>query len=210
MVVSLGVYGGIAALVVVFGAATQSEAVQEKLDVIFRSAPAVTNEPPPPPAPKQAAPAKAKPFQRSQQAMPVAIPDAAPTVSEAAAPAPSAQVADAPVAALPTAPVAPTRSRDPINLPENATPPQASEGNTAPAFPEVALSMGAGSEALVILKIVVEQNGSVGRIQVMKGDEPFASAAIAAVKGWHYIPALVDGQPVAVFRIVKIPFRLRG
>lgn len=210
LVVSLGLYGGIAALVVVFGAATQSEIVQEKLDVIFRSAPAVTHEPPPPPAPKPAAPARTKPFQRSPQAMPVAIPDAAPTVSDAAPQAaPTAQVADAPVAALPTPPP-PARSRDPINLPENATPPQASAGNVAPAFPEAALNMGLNSEALVILKIVVDENGNVGRIQVMKGDEPFAAAAITAVKGWHYTPALVDGQAVSVFRIVKIPFRLRG
>ena len=39
---------------------------------------------------------------------------------------------------------------------------------------------------------------------------PFVAAALAAVRTWHYSPALVDGQATAVFRIVKIPFRLRG
>jgi protein TonB len=34
-------------------------------------------------------------------------------------------------------------------------------------------------------------------------------AAVAAVKSWRYAPALVSGQPTAVFRIVKIPFRLK-
>ena len=210
MAVSLGIYGGIAALVAVFGAATQSAIVQEKLDVIFRSAPTAEAQAPPP-APRQAAPAKAKPLQRSKQMMPTAVPDAAPTVSEAApqAAAPTQQAVATDVSNAAPAPQ-PARSRDPINLPENATPPRANAGNVAPAFPEAALSMGLNTEALVILKIVVEENGNVGRIQVMKGDEPFVAAAISAVKGWHYTPALVDGQPMSVFRIVKIPFRLRG
>jgi len=45
-------------------------------------------------------------------------------------------------------------------------------------------------------------------VQVMRGEEPFASAAIAAVKKWKYEPARHEGQPITVYRIVQIPFKL--
>ncbi len=207
--VSFGIYGGIAAFVAVAGAAVQTEAVQKKLDVVFRAAPE------PPPAPQAASPPQDRPrpkkseAPRSLQTMPLAIPDAPPTASDPAPPPTDAAPAQAtPADDAPPAPAA--KPKDPINLPENATPPVADVANAKPEFPRQALSMGTGSEALVILKIVVDAYGNVTRVQVMKGDEPFVSAAVSAVKSWRYSPALVDGTPTAVFRIVKIPFRLRG
>jgi len=95
-----------------------------------------------------------------------------------------------------------------IQLPENATPPKPVAGNTAPAYPEDARSTGVEGE--VFLKIVIKEDGSVGDIEVKKGDEPFVSAAIAAVKTWKYSPALVDGKPTAVYRIIKVPFKLKA
>lgn len=203
--VSLSVYGGIAAFVAIFGAATQSEAVQQKLDVIFRAQPSPPPAAPTPPQPQQ----KPRALSRPTQTMPVAVPDAAPTVSEAA-PVEAAPAVVVTNAVVSDAPPPPPKTRDPINLPENATPPVADAGNAAPEFPQQALTMGSGAEALVILKIVVDDNGNVASVKVMKGDEPFVAAALAAVRSWHYSPALVDGVPTAVFRIVKIPFRLRG
>jgi protein TonB len=76
-----------------------------------------------------------------------------------------------------------------------------------PRYPAAARAK--GREGQVILKIVVSETGRVTRVQVLRGDEPFASAAVAAVKLWRYRPARVDGQATAVFRIVKVPFRLR-
>ena len=35
-------------------------------------------------------------------------------------------------------------------------------------------------------------------------------AALAAVKTWRFKPAVVSGQPTAVFRIFKVPFRLKS
>ena len=58
----------------------------------------------------------------------------------------------------------------------------------------------------VILKIVISETGKVTKLDVMKGEEPFVSAAVAAVKTWTYKPATVDGAPIAVFKIVKIDF----
>ena len=57
---------------------------------------------------------------------------------------------------------------------------------------------------------MVELDGTVGAVKVMKGDEPFVSAAVQAVKRWRYTPARVAGQPTAVYRIVKMPFRLKS
>jgi TonB family protein len=94
----------------------------------------------------------------------------------------------------------------PINLPEEATPPVESADNRRPDFPESARA--AGKEGLVILKIVITELGRVGNIQVLKGEAPFVEAAIAVVKTYQYTPAFLAGRPIAVFRIVKIPFRL--
>jgi protein TonB len=98
-------------------------------------------------------------------------------------------------------------SSGPVNLPEEADPPEPDENNAAPEYPEVARAT--GQEARVVLKVVVEKDGSVGRVQVLKGEEPFAAAAIAAVKGWRFSPAQLDGQPIAVFLTIPVKFSLR-
>ncbi|MCK8501418.1 energy transducer TonB [Myxococcus fulvus] len=63
---------------------------------------------------------------------------------------------------------------------------------------------------MVILKGVVEVDGRVTQLKVMRGDEPFASAAMSAVRTWRFKPAVVEGRPTAVFRIFKVPFRLKS
>jgi TonB family protein len=103
------------------------------------------------------------------------------------------------------APAAP-RALAPVNLPEEATPPLESPANRRPEYPESARA--AGLEGLVILKIVVTETGRVGNIQVMKGEPPFVDAAISVVKTYTFQPAMLAGRPIAVFRIIKVPFRL--
>lgn len=123
----------------------------------------------------------------------------------------AAPASDAPVPAAPDedeSPAPQVVATGPVNLPEDAEPPEADDNNLMPEYPEGARS--AGQESVVILKVVIEKDGRVGRVQVMKGDEPFLSAALDAVRTWHYSPALLSGQPIAVYRIVKIPFRLRS
>ncbi len=95
----------------------------------------------------------------------------------------------------------------PVNIPEEADPPEPDENNAAPEYPEAARTT--GQEARVVLKVVVEKTGAVGRIQVLKGDEPFVAAAIAAVKGWRFTPAMLDAQPIAVFLTIPVKFSLR-
>jgi outer membrane biosynthesis protein TonB len=45
---------------------------------------------------------------------------------------------------------------------------------------------------------------------VMRGDEPFVSAALETVKKWKYEPARYKGQPITVYRIIQIPFKLNA
>jgi TonB family protein len=61
---------------------------------------------------------------------------------------------------------------------------------------------------MVVLKIVVQVDGTVGKVDVVRGEEPFLSAAIQAVKAWTYEPAKYQGKPIAVYRIIQMPFRL--
>lgn len=59
----------------------------------------------------------------------------------------------------------------------------------------------------VMLRIVVEPTGSVGRIDVLTaGPAGMTEAAVDAVRRWTYRPARVHGQPVAVWKVVRIHF----
>jgi TonB family protein len=95
----------------------------------------------------------------------------------------------------------------PIALPEDADPPEPDPDNRQPEYPEEARS--AGREGVVILKVVVSERGEVTRVDVLKGEQPFVRAAVDAVREWRYEPARIDGEARAVFRIIRVPFRLR-
>lgn len=96
---------------------------------------------------------------------------------------------------------------EPITLPEEADPPEAFAENVMPAYPETTREKGLEGE--VVLRIGVGSTGTVTSMKVLKGDEPFVAAALSAVNTWKYKPARLEGRAIAVFKIVKIPFRLR-
>ena len=77
-------------------------------------------------------------------------------------------------------------------------PPRALE--TSAAYPS-----GAAGEAVVVLALVVDRDGAVSSVEVVEGDEPFATAAADAAARWRFEPARRDGQPVAA----RIRFELR-
>lgn len=65
-------------------------------------------------------------------------------------------------------------------------------------------------EATILMEVVVEPNGSVGKIVVTHG-APFGltESAVAAVQSWKLKPALdKDGHPIAVRQTVEVAFRL--
>ena len=61
-------------------------------------------------------------------------------------------------------------------------------------------------ESKVEVKFVVNEDGKISDIKVLKSvDSELASALTAAVSDWKFNPALKDGSPVA--RTVVLPFK---
>lgn len=236
---AVAVMAGFITVTAVLSSRVASVEKEKTVDVAFRPPPPppppakIDNPPPPPPVVKKlSAP---KPPVAVEVPVPVAAPApaAAPMVAPKEVPKVAPPESTTAVAAIAVAvggtgtgngtavggPIA--RSEDdspapvevkaagggPVNLPEEADPPEPDENNPAPEYPEAARTT--GQEARVVLKVVVEKTGTVGRIQVLKGEEPFVAAAIAAVKAWRFTPAMLDAQPIAVFLTIPVKFSLR-
>ncbi|MER2563059.1 MAG: TonB family protein [Myxococcaceae bacterium] len=195
----------------------------------------IDNPPPPPPAVKKVAlPKPPAPVEAPVVAAPAPAPAAAAMVAPKEAPKEAPPESATPVAAIALAVggtgdgtgsavggpiVAPSEddspapvevkanTSGPVNLPEEADAPEPDENNAPPEYPEAMRAT--GQEARVVLKVVVEKTGTVGRIQVLKGDEPFVAAAIAAVKTWRFSPAQPDGQAIAAVLTIPAKFPLR-
>ncbi len=60
-----------------------------------------------------------------------------------------------------------------------------------PLYPE-----GETANAVVVLEIIVEANGSVSSARAVSGDEPFAAAALDAARRYRFEPARRAGHPV--------------
>jgi protein TonB len=95
-----------------------------------------------------------------------------------------------------------------IELPDDATPPQLVPGNPLPPYPPEARA--ARRTGVVVLRVVVFADGTVGEVRVVEGQEPFVSTAVRAVRSWRYRPARWKGQSIAVYRVIRIPFELRS
>jgi len=226
---SSGIYVGIIALVVFLGSAAQ--VVREKsVDVTFVEKIAKP-EPPPPPPPAPVAEVKPAPPPAAAPVVPKDMKirklDKPPPPKELVAP--KEMPKQAPAEADPSqdkgiAVYGEPGEGDPagleggskggvvggqvgaIALPEDAEAPVPLKNNTAPAYPQEARAT--GKMGTVILKVVILADGRVADVQVMRGEEPFVSAALAAVKTWKYEPARYKGQPITVYRIIQIPFKI--
>lgn len=76
-----------------------------------------------------------------------------------------------------------------------------------PDYPELARK--ARVQGVVILRIVVDTEGAVRRVEVLKGlPMGLSEAAEAAVRRWRFAPATLDGEPVVVDYNVTVNFRL--
>lgn len=223
------VYVGIAVLAVAVGTATKRIVTEKPVDVTFVEKVAKPEPPPPPPMVED----KPKPAPAAAPVVPkdmkVRKLDKPPPPQELVAP--KEMPKEAPQEADPSqdkgiAVYGEPGEGDPagleggtqggvaggrvgaIALPEDAQPPMPLKTNTVPAYPQEARA--ASKTGTVILKVVILANGKVADVQVMRGDEPFVSAAVQAVKAWRYEPARYKGQPITVYRIIQIPFKLNA
>ena len=76
-----------------------------------------------------------------------------------------------------------------------------------PVYPDVARQ--ARIEGTVILEAVLDRNGRVDQVRVVKSVPLLDPAALDAVRQWRYTPSVLNGQPVAVLMTVTIRFTLQ-
>ena len=75
-----------------------------------------------------------------------------------------------------------------------------------PAYPEIARK--AGLTGKVFLKFLVDKNGQVSNVIVLRGQEIFRQAAIDAILQYRFKPAKENGKPVSVWMTQPMSFRL--
>lgn len=76
-----------------------------------------------------------------------------------------------------------------------------------PVYPPLAIA--AKKEGVVILEALLDENGHVDRVKVLRSEPLLDDAAVQAVRRWRYTPTLLNGVPVPVLMTVTVRFSLR-
>ncbi|WP_371423031.1 energy transducer TonB [Tardiphaga sp.] len=81
---------------------------------------------------------------------------------------------------------------------------------TPPRYPVV--SRRKHEAGIVSLLVTVGEDGRAETVSIYEssGFERLDRAALSAVQSWRWLPTMVDGRPVIIRGIVRIPFELRG
>ena len=79
--------------------------------------------------------------------------------------------------------------------------------DAAPVYPAIART--ARVEGVVILEAVLDVEGRVDSVRVLRSIALLDQSAVDAVKRWRFTPALLNGQPVSVVMTVTVNFRLQ-
>jgi protein TonB len=172
----------------------------------------------PPPAVRRQAPASAS----SEQAVPLAEPDAIvpdaivpdatglPDVVPSGGPIPGA--GDVPVewfGPRPAAPPAPRAAvpppRQPLRVGGVVRPPQKIH-HVAPVYP--AIAQAARVSGTVILEALIGADGTVHELAMLKSVPLLDDSALKAVRQWRFTPTLLNGVPVPVIMTVSVTFTL--
>jgi protein TonB len=75
-----------------------------------------------------------------------------------------------------------------------------------PRYPQSALAM--HLQGAVQLGAMIDKEGKIVNLQVLKGDAMLARAAMDAVRQWRYKPYYLDGVPVDIETQITVNFRL--
>ncbi len=159
----------------------------------------------------------------SLQATPVPVAPTAPppTATAAAVPPPTVAVSAAapgaiatvqPAGEAPTAgvPGTPVRVGDLVEMGRDVVPPEAVY-KPMPAYPPLAERQRAAG--VVVLDVLVDENGAVRDVKVVRGVKPdfgLDAAAVAAVRTWRYKPATKAGVRVKIWISVSVTFKLQA
>ena len=110
------------------------------------------------------------------------------------------------VIAVPDAPPAPAPS-GPIFVTGDVQKPEKVR-DVQPQYTEIARK--ARIQGVVILQTIIDKNGDITDVQVLKGlPMGLTEAATEAVKQWKYKPATLNGKPVAVYFNLTVNFQLQ-
>ena len=77
----------------------------------------------------------------------------------------------------------------------------------APVYPQIALA--ARKEGTVILQAIIDENGVVREVKVLRSIPLLDDAAIHAVSHWTFTPTMLNGTPVPVVMTVTVGFTLQ-
>lgn len=85
-----------------------------------------------------------------------------------------------------------------------------SKPNLMPAYPAIARVRGEKGTAVVFVQ--VSETGAVIEVKLGKssGYQDLDNSALAAVRDWHFHPAITDGKPAAKWTAVGVSFTLAG
>ncbi len=96
--------------------------------------------------------------------------------------------------------------RDPMLVAAGVTPPVLVR-KVEPVYPAAARS--AAQKGKVIVQCVIEEDGTVSRVKILKSEAPSLDKSVVdAVRQWRYKPATLQGKPVPVFFTVVVTFKL--
>jgi periplasmic protein TonB len=94
----------------------------------------------------------------------------------------------------------------PIKVSELVQPPKKIV-DVRPIYPDLARQ--ARVEGTVVLEAILDRNGRVDQVRVVRSVPLLDSAALDAVHQWRYTPTALNGQPVAVLMTITIRFTLQ-
>jgi TonB family protein len=112
---------------------------------------------------------------------------------------------DASTVWIPDAPpgpaIGPVRVEGDVLAPKRVFAPQ-------PEYPEEARL--ARVQGVVILETIIDTLGAVTKVKVLKGlPAGLTEAAVKAVSDWRFNPAMLNGEPVAVYYLVTVSFTVQ-
>ena len=100
----------------------------------------------------------------------------------------------------PPGPTGPIRLHSGMKAPVKTT-------DVAPVYPVIAKA--AHMQGVVILEAVLNAQGGVDSVRVLRSLPLLDQAAVDAVQQWRFTPALLNGQPVPVVMTVTVNFTLQ-
>lgn len=79
--------------------------------------------------------------------------------------------------------------------------------HVAPVYPDIAKQ--ARVQGIVILEAIIDPQGAVTNVRVLRSIPLLDQSAIEAVKQWKYEPTLLNGMPVPIVMTVTVNFSLQ-